>query len=292
MEITAGNLVFCKVDFSPFRNILISQLFNFQVFHIEFPAGNHLQSHTAALGTAEIFPVRIPLMPAVEAPEHRRNRLDRELGMLCSGALRRDREKLPDAVGNDAGILSDPQTDLKHSVEFVFFRLGFHYADNVLRDCEFVHALSVEAAEAGVDTGNDQSRIRYGVSAKHERDGRGVLVGRNMDADTVVGETAVADYIEGAKCTAVTAQSDALLEVASGSVDACVIDATMAAAMTGEGTSYADLAVAAELSNEEYGVAFRANSDLCAKFNEFKKEITDNGKLKELADKYCLTLVG
>ena len=105
------------------------------------------------------------------------------------------------------------------------------------------------------------------------------------------GETAIADSI-GAACTAVSAQSDALLEVASGSVDACVIDATMAAAMTGEGTSYADLAVALELSNEEYGVAFRANSDLCAKFNEFKKEITDNGKLKELADKYCLTLVG
>ena len=37
--------------------------------------------------------------------------------------------------------------------------------------------------------------------------------------------------------TGVTAQSDALMEVASGSTDACVIDITMANAMTGEGTS-------------------------------------------------------
>ena len=64
--------------------------------------------------------------------------------------------------------------------------------------------------------------------------------------------------------TAVSDQSAALLEVESGSADACVIDATMAAAMTGAGTSYADLTVAAELTNEQYGVAFRGGSDLCA----------------------------
>ena len=105
------------------------------------------------------------------------------------------------------------------------------------------------------------------------------------------GESAIADYIAPADYVAVNAQSDALLEVASGSSDACVIDATMAGAMTGEGTSYADLAVAAELSNEEYGVAFRAGSDLCAKFNEFKASLTADGSLKALADKYCLALV-
>ena len=107
------------------------------------------------------------------------------------------------------------------------------------------------------------------------------------------GQTSIIDNInENANLTAVSAQSDALLEVASGSVDACVIDATMAAAMTGEGTSYADLKVVLTLADEEYGVAFRKDSDLCAKFNEFKKKITDNGELKTLADKYCLTLIG
>ena len=90
--------------------------------------------------------------------------------------------------------------------------------------------------------------------------------------------------------TAVSDQSTALMEVASGSVDACVIDATMAAAMTGDGTSYADLVVAAELTNEEYGVAFRQNSDLCDEFNKVMNELIADGTLGELAAKYGLTL--
>lgn len=90
--------------------------------------------------------------------------------------------------------------------------------------------------------------------------------------------------------TAVNDQSTAILEVASGSADACVIDATMANAMTGEGTSYADLAVAAELTNEQYGVAFRKDSDLCAEFNAAMAEFKADGKLPALAEKYKLTL--
>ncbi|MCQ2420811.1 MAG: transporter substrate-binding domain-containing protein [Clostridia bacterium] len=104
------------------------------------------------------------------------------------------------------------------------------------------------------------------------------------------GESAIIESVS--KYTAVSAQSDALLEVASGSADACVIDATMAAAMTGDGTSYADLTIACELSNEEYGVAFRKGSDLCPEFNAYMKKIIADGTLKALADKYGLTLVG
>lgn len=44
------------------------------------------------------------------------------------------------------------------------------------------------------------------------------------------------------------------MEVASGSTDACVIDITMANAMTGEGTSYKDLAIACEALPAMYGV--------------------------------------
>ena len=44
--------------------------------------------------------------------------------------------------------------------------------------------------------------------------------------------------------TAVQAQSNALMEVAAGTCDACVIDITMANAMTGEGTGYPDLTTA------------------------------------------------
>lgn len=102
------------------------------------------------------------------------------------------------------------------------------------------------------------------------------------------GESAVSGSVSN--YTAVADQSTALMEVASGSVDACVIDATMAAAMTGDGTSYADLVVAAELTNEEYGVAFRKGSDLCAEFNKAMNELLADGTLSELAAKYGLTL--
>lgn len=91
-------------------------------------------------------------------------------------------------------------------------------------------------------------------------------------------------------CTTVTAQSDALMEVDSGSVQACVIDSTMAKAMTGAGTSYADLATGITLTSEEYGIGFRKDSDVTAEVNSIIEEMKADGSLQELADKYQLTL--
>ena len=87
-------------------------------------------------------------------------------------------------------------------------------------------------------------------------------------------------------------QAAALMEVAAGTSDACVIDITMANAMTGEGTSYADLGYAVSLTSEEYGVAFRKNSDVTDKFNEFMDKMIAAGTLQELAAKYNLPLAG
>ena len=89
---------------------------------------------------------------------------------------------------------------------------------------------------------------------------------------------------------AVQDQAAALMEVKAGTSDACVIDITMAQAMTGEGTNYADLAAGISLTSEEYGVGFRKGSDLTAELNAFMAELKENGKLQELADKYALTL--
>ena len=91
--------------------------------------------------------------------------------------------------------------------------------------------------------------------------------------------------------TEVTDMAAALLEVKSGSSDACVIDITMANAMTGAGTSYEDLGIACELQTEEYGVAFRQGSDVCAEFNKIMGEMMKDGTLDTLAEKYSLTLV-
>ena len=103
------------------------------------------------------------------------------------------------------------------------------------------------------------------------------------------GETC-ANEIAGANVVPLQNQEAALMEVAAGTSDACIIDITMANAMTGDGTSYADLGYSLSLSEEEYGVSFRKDSDLTEKFNEFMIKLRDEGTLRDLADKYNLTL--
>ena len=90
----------------------------------------------------------------------------------------------------------------------------------------------------------------------------------------------------GLSYVAKTTQADALLEVASGASDACVIDLLMAGAMIGEGTSYPDLTYTVQLNDEEYGVAFRKGSDLVDAFNEFWASAYADGTVMETATTY------
>ena len=90
----------------------------------------------------------------------------------------------------------------------------------------------------------------------------------------------------GIPYTAKLTQADALLEVASGASDACVIDLLMAGAMIGEGTSYPDLTYTVQLNSEEYGVGFRKGSDLADAFNRFWKDAYDAGGVMETATAY------
>jgi polar amino acid transport system substrate-binding protein len=94
----------------------------------------------------------------------------------------------------------------------------------------------------------------------------------------------------GLTTIAKAAQSDALLEVKSGSADACVIDITMAKAMTGEGTSYEELVYTGSLSEEFYGIGFRKGSDTAVEVQKIIDELKADGTLDELAKKYNLTL--
>ena len=104
------------------------------------------------------------------------------------------------------------------------------------------------------------------------------------------GEAAIKDNGLDSAYTAAADQTAALLEVKSGSADACVIDITMANAMTGEGTSYENLTSVIELTTEEYGIAFRNDSELTEKVNAIIDELNADGTLPELAEKYNLTL--
>lgn len=91
---------------------------------------------------------------------------------------------------------------------------------------------------------------------------------------------------EGYNANSVASQADALMEVASGTSDAAIIDLLMASAMIGEGTSYPDLIHSDELTSEEYGVGCRKGSDLAAYINEQLTKAYKDGKTQEIAEKY------
>ena len=95
---------------------------------------------------------------------------------------------------------------------------------------------------------------------------------------------AKADYVSK------SVQTDCLMEVAAGTADAAVLDLTLASAMIGEGTDYANLVIKDELNVEEYGAAFRKGSDGAAAVETAFDELKADGTMQTLADKYGLTL--
>ena len=119
------------------------------------------------------------------------------------------------------------------------------------------------------------------------------LVGKTVVAEAgSAGEAAIegdenlaqADYVSK------SVQTDCLMEVAAGTADAAVLDLTLANAMIGEGTDYADLKIVDELNAEEYGVAFRKGSDAAAAVDEAFDALKADGTTQALADKYDLAL--
>ena len=86
--------------------------------------------------------------------------------------------------------------------------------------------------------------------------------------------------------TEVADQATALLEVASGTADAAIVDYLMAKAMTGEGSSYANLTDTVALNSEEYGVGFRKGSDLAEALNNFFHDAYQDGTMQTVAETY------
>ncbi|MBQ9625063.1 MAG: transporter substrate-binding domain-containing protein [Clostridia bacterium] len=127
--------------------------------------------------------------------------------------------------------------------------------------------------------------------------------GKYISADAVKGASVVAEkgsageevaqgdeFFKDAKYTAVDSQAKVLLEVKSGTAQIGVIDYVMSIGSIGEGTDYADLVVvdAQSFADEEYGIAFRKDSNTTAKVNEAIKALAADGTLKTIAEKYKL----
>ena len=119
------------------------------------------------------------------------------------------------------------------------------------------------------------------------------LVGKTVVAEAgSAGESAINDdeSLSQADYVSKSVQTDCLMEVAAGTADAAVLDLTLATAMIGEGTDYANLAIKDELNAEEYGAAFRKGSDAADAVNAAFDELKADGTMQALADKYSLTL--
>ena len=119
------------------------------------------------------------------------------------------------------------------------------------------------------------------------------LVGKTVVAEAgSAGESTIAEEenLSQADYISKAVQTDCLMEVAAGTADAAVLDLTLAGAMTGADTDYANLAIVDELNAEEYGVAFRKGSDAAAAVNAAFDELKADGTMQALAEKYELTL--
>ena len=103
-------------------------------------------------------------------------------------------------------------------------------------------------------------------------------------------ENAPEENLAQAEYVGKSVQTDCLMEVKSGTADAAILDMTLANAMTGEGTNYADLTVVDYLATEDYVVAFRQGSDMQDAVNAIFDEMKADGSLQALADKYNLEL--
>ena len=108
-----------------------------------------------------------------------------------------------------------------------------------------------------------------------------ILGGEDAEPDA---NLAQADYVGK------SVQTDCLMEVKAGTAVAAVLDMTLANAMIGEGTDYADLEIVDELAIENYGVAFRKGSDVRDAVNSIFDELVADGSLGTLAEKYGLEL--
>ncbi len=84
----------------------------------------------------------------------------------------------------------------------------------------------------------------------------------------------------------VSLQKEALLSVANGEADACVVDKTIFDSLV-----HSDLSVVHTFESERFAVGFRKGSDLVKKINSILKEFANDGTLDRLAAEYKIELI-
>jgi len=119
----------------------------------------------------------------------------------------------------------------------------------------------------------------------------GDLAGKTIAAESgSAGEEVARDAAgDDGKIVGTAAQVNTFIEVKSGAVDCAVVDILLAQRSVGTG-DYSDLSIAAiNMDSEVYAVGFRKGDALRDQVNTVLSELSENGKLAELAAKYELS---
>jgi polar amino acid transport system substrate-binding protein len=157
---------------------------------------------------------------------------------------------------------------------------GMTVSDSVKKNCDISDAYA----------GNSQVVVMKKDALSKYKDKDAVKVA-NL---TIAVEKGSAGEAEAKKLSnnvvSLSAQSDALKEVKSGTADACIIDSTMANSMTKEGTDFSNLGYSISLTTEEYAAGFRKGSDLTAEVNRILAELKTDGTMDKLSEKYGVNL--
>ena len=139
---------------------------------------------------------------------------------------------------------------------------------------------------------NKQVVVIRSADAEKYADVAAIATGALVAEEGSAGESAIlADAaLSTAIYTPIANMASCLMEIKAGTADAAVLDVTMASAMVGEGTDYADLMIVPgiELAVEEYAIGYRVGSNMAAAADVVIDELYADGTMAQLAEKYDL----
>lgn len=200
-------------------------------------------------------------------------------------------------VGFDADLVRAVADKMGIKVEFVvinwdnkFIELNSGTIDCIWNGMTVSDSVKTNCDISDAYAGNSQVVVMKKNSLSKYADADAI---KNADL-TIAVEKGSAGEAEAKKLSknivSLSAQSDALKEVKSGTADACIIDSTMANSMTKEGTDFSNLGYSVSLTTEEYAVGFRKGSDLTAEVNRILGELKTDGTMDKLSKQYGVDL--
>ena len=140
---------------------------------------------------------------------------------------------------------------------------------------------------------NKQVVVIRSADAEKYADIAAIATGALVAEEGSAGESAI--MVDAALSTAIYTpianMASCLMEIKAGTADAAILDVTMASAMVGEGSDYADLMIVPgiELAVEEYAIGFRVGSNMAAAADAVIDELYADGTMAQLAEKYDLS---